>query len=84
MPATLVECDAREICYLSIDMNSVEPEIAAATFFWDKVVKGGVVFLDDYGFPLHINQKIAFDRFVLERGQSILCLPTGQGIIIKK
>jgi hypothetical protein len=65
-------------------MNSVEPEIAAATFFWDKVVKGGVVILDDYGFPLHINQKIAFDRFVLERGQSILCLPTGQGIIIKK
>jgi O-methyltransferase len=84
VPGTLPECDAQKICYLSIDMNCVEPEIAAANYFWDKLVIGGVMILDDYGFSLHIEQKKAFDVFAEAHNQSILCLPTGQGIIIKR
>jgi O-methyltransferase len=84
VPDTLGACDATKISYLSIDMNCVEPEIAAAHYFWDKLVIGGVMILDDYGFSLHIEQKKAFDLFAQEMKQSILCLPTGQGIIIKR
>jgi hypothetical protein len=65
-------------------MNCVQPEIAAANYFWDKLVVGGVMILDDYGFYLHIEQKKAFDLFAIEKRQDILSLPTGQGIIIKK
>jgi O-methyltransferase len=83
VPNTLPQCTAEKICYLSIDMNCVAPEIAAANYFWDKIVKGGVMLLDDYGFPMHINQKLAFDDFAKEKGVSILSLPTGQGIIFK-
>ncbi len=83
VPGTLPLCKAEKISYLSIDMNCVEPEIAAVHFFWDKVVTGGVIILDDYGFPNHILQKIAFDNFALSKNVSILCLPTGQGIIFK-
>ena len=36
VPDTLPECHAQKICYLSIDMNCVQPEIAAANYFWDK------------------------------------------------
>lgn len=84
VPGTLLSCEAKKIAYLSIDMNNVEPEIAAAEYFYDKVVPGGVIILDDYGFPQHINQKIAFDEFARQKGISILSLPTGQGIILKK
>jgi hypothetical protein len=84
VPDTLPQCTASKICYLSIDMNVVEPEIAAINYFWDKVVSGGVIILDDYGFPQHVNQKVAFDNFAKSRNVSILTLPTGQGIIIKK
>jgi len=83
VPGTLPQCDAKEICYLSIDMNVMEPEIAAANYFWDRVVKGGVIILDDYGFPRHIEQKLAFDEFAREKGVNILSLPTGQAIIFK-
>lgn len=83
VPGTLPQCDAKQICYLSIDMNVMEPEIAAANYFWDKVVKGGVIILDDYGFPKHIEQKNAFDEFAKLKGVQILSLPTGQGIIFK-
>lgn len=84
VPDSLKDCETDKICYLSIDMNNVEPEIAAINYFWNKIVIGGVIILDDYGFHMHINQKIAFDKFADEKKQTILCLPTGQGIIIKK
>ena len=83
VPQTLTECSAEQVCYLSIDMNVAEPEIAAANYFWEKVVSGGVIILDDYGFPAHIEQKKAFDAFAREKGVSILYIPTGQGIIFK-
>jgi O-methyltransferase len=72
-----------KICFLSLDMNCMVPEIAALNFFWDKLVIGGVIIIDDYGFPQHINQKKAYDKFAQEKGEIILCLPTAQGIIIK-
>lgn len=84
VPVTLSECKAEKIAYLSIDMNAVAPEIVAVNFFWDKIVPGGVVILDDYGFPMHISQKHAFDKFASDKGLEVLSLPTGQGIIIKK
>jgi O-methyltransferase len=83
VPNTLTECDCAQIAYLSIDMNVVEPEIAALNYFWDKVVSGGVIVLDDYGFPAHINQKHAFDTFAKQKNVSLIYIPTGQAIIIK-
>ena len=82
VPDTLSACQSESICFLSIDMNAVVPEIAAAEYFWPKLVKGAVVILDDYGFPGHEEQKKAFDQFAKSKGLSILSLPTGQGLII--
>ena len=83
VPETLDECKAGKICYLSIDMNCVAPEIAAVNYFWEKIVPGGIIILDDYGFKEHIEQKIAFDNFAMQKNVSILQLPTGQAIIFK-
>ena len=83
IPETLCQVTSNSICYLHIDMNCAAPEIAAAEYFWDKLVPGGIVLLDDYGWPNHIVQKRAFDEFAARRGARILGLPTGQGMIIK-
>lgn len=83
VPDTLSQVTAQKVCYLSIDMNCVEPEIAAANFFWDKMVPGAKMVLDDYGWSACIAQKRAFDAFARERGVPLLALPTGQGLIIK-
>ena len=83
VPDTLDQVSSAKICYLSIDMNNASPEIAAATFFWERMSSGGVVVLDDYGWPKHIAQKHAFDEFARDRGVSVLSLPTGQGLLFK-
>lgn len=75
--------DNRRIAYLSIDMNIVAPEIAAIEFFWDRIVPGGIVLLDDYGWSTHTDQRDAFDAFATRHGAMILSLPTGQGLIVR-
>ena len=84
VPESLKYVDSNKICYLSIDMNCIEPEIAALEFFWDKMVSGGIIILDDYGYANSTNdQKAAHDSFALSKNVEILTLPTCQGLLIK-
>ena len=83
VPDTLPLVYSEKIAFLHIDMNCVKPEIAAGEFFWDKLVKGAFVILDDYGFYMHVHQRKAWDVFAEKRNVKILTLPTGQGLLIK-
>ena len=84
VPDTLQQVDSNTICFLSIDMNSAEAEIAAMRYFWKKLVTGAVVLLDDYAYSeSYRRQKDAFDRLSTELHFAILTLPTGQGLIVK-
>jgi O-methyltransferase len=80
---TLSQIDSDRISYASIEMNIVEPEIAAAAFLWPRMLPGAIVVLDDYGWRPHIGQKHAWDAFAKSRRHMILGLPTGQGLLIK-
>ena len=66
-----------------LDMNIVVPKRAALAYFWDKLVPGGIVLFDDYGWLGYIAQKKAHDEFAASMGVKILNLPTGQGMLIK-
>jgi O-methyltransferase len=84
VPEVLPVVSTSTIAYLSIDMNCVLPEIAAIEFFWDRIVIGGVVLLDDYAFEQHKEQQTQFDNFAKSKGATILTSPTGQGILLKE
>ncbi len=83
VPETLPQVTASSIAFLSVDMNAVLPEVAALEFFWDRLVSGGIIVLDDYGYPGCLEQKEAHDRFAASKGLRILSLPTCQGLILK-
>jgi len=84
VPDTLSQVTSDKIAYLSVDMNCVAPEVAALEFFWDKMVRGGIIILDDYGYANAFpEQKKAHDEFAASKGVEILTLPTCQGMIIK-
>ncbi|HAS39373.1 MAG TPA: MtfD protein [Microscillaceae bacterium] len=84
IPDVLSEIDTTQVCFLSVDLNAAQPEIEALHFFWDKLVPGGIIVLDDYGYPGYEGQKKAHDRFAASKNTQILSLPTCQGILIKK
>jgi SAM-dependent methyltransferase len=83
IPETLPQVHAEKIAYLHLDMNCSPPEIAAIRFFWERLVPGAFVLLDDYAYYGYLSQKIAMDRFAQEKGIKILSLPTGQGLLVK-
>ena len=84
VPDTLCSIDADRLAFLSVDMNSAEPELAAVRRLWPRLVAGAVVLLDDYGGgPAYLHQKNAFDALAQELDFNILALPTGQGLIVK-
>lgn len=83
IPDTLPRVTSSKVAYLSVDMNCVQPEVEALEYFWDKMVSGGVIILDDYGYPGCIEQKQAHDAFARSKDVMVLALPTCQGLIIK-
>src|SRR5260370_23747644 len=84
VPDTLATVSIPKVCYLSLDMNIVQPEIAAIEFFWDKLSAGAPVILDDYVWSHYVPQKEAMDRFAQQKGVSILTLPTGHGMLLQQ
>ncbi len=67
IPETLGLVTARRIAYLHLDMNCAPPEIAALTYFWDRLVAGAPVLLDDYAYLGYTQQKLAMDNFAHAR-----------------
>jgi O-methyltransferase len=83
VPETLSQVPSRKIAYLMIDMNAAIPERAAIEYFWEKLVPGAPVVLDDYGYIGHDAQRISLDEFAASKNVSIFTLPSGQGLILK-
>jgi O-methyltransferase len=83
VPDTLHTVNIEKVAYLSLDMNIAAPERAALEHFWPKLVRGGVIVLDDYGWAAYAEQKASMDEFAAAHGIQVCCLPTGQGLIVK-
>ena len=84
VPDVLNEIAPQRIAFLHLDLNSPRAEAAALEFLLDRVTLGGIVVFDDYGWKHFQNHKESIDRWVTVRGQVILELPTGQGLMIKR
>lgn len=83
VPDILYQVAPERIAFLHIDMNSPKAETGALEVLFDRISVGGIVIFDDYGWQQHNKQKKAIDRFMADRGQVVLELPTGQGLAVK-
>jgi hypothetical protein len=83
VPETLDRVKSRQVAYLHIDMNCAPPEVAALGYFWERLVDGAPVLLDDYAYLGYASQRLAMDDFARARGVTVCSLPTGQGLLIK-
>lgn len=84
VPDILYSTAPAQIAFLHLDMNSPGPERAALEFLYDRISSGGIIVFDDYGWVLFRKQKEAADGFMARRGQIVLELPTGQGVVVKR
>jgi hypothetical protein len=73
-----------KIAFLHVDLNSPAAEIGALEVLFPRLSSNAIVVFDDYGWKQFHIQKEAEDKFMEKLGYSILELPTGQGLVIKK
>ncbi len=83
IPETLSTVETDHVAYLHLDMNCAPPEVAAFNYFWERLVPGAFVLLDDYAYKGYELQKVAMDAAAAAKDLKILSLPTGQGLLIK-
>jgi O-methyltransferase len=84
VPESLEIAAPEKIAFMHLDLNNREAEIGALEKLWDRIVPGGVLILDDFGWCGYMPQYVAETDWFAARGYSILELPTGQGMVIKK
>lgn len=71
-----------EVSWLHIDLNSSMPTKATLEFFSDRLLQGGVILFDDYGWKNYHETREAINQFARSphTGGRLLSLPTGQAI----
>jgi hypothetical protein len=84
LPESLEGRAPDRIAWLHIDLNAAKPEIDTLSVLFDRIVPGGLIVLDDYGWLPFKAQRDAEDIFFAERGYAVLELPTGQGLVVKR
>jgi hypothetical protein len=83
LPESLRQAGAECVSYLGLDVRLAAPELGVLDFYWSRLVAGGVVVLEGYGWQRYASQADLVRRFARAHGASILLLPTGQGLIIR-
>ena len=84
VPESLKVIHPDQVAFLHLDMNNPDAELGALEFFWNKMCVGGMVVFDDYGWGAYKDQKLVIDDYFANKGVSVVELPTGQGIAIKR
>jgi hypothetical protein len=83
VPEILPDLEIDRVAFLHLDMDCAYPETSALEFFWDRLVPGAVVLLDDYTYRGYEVQGQAMDGILKRLNAHILSVPTGQGLIIR-
>lgn len=77
---TMIPPPPNSIGYLHIDLNSSKPTLDALEFFFPRLLRGGVILFDDYGWKEYEESKIKIDEFLKDKPGILLVMPTGQAI----
>ena len=82
VPDALKLITTTKVAYLAIDMNGSKPERAALEYFYPRIVSGGVIYLDDYGWN-YPELRATVDDFFADKPESLLHFPNGTAIVVK-
>lgn len=85
MPATFdTVADIQQYSFVHVDVDIYPSVKVCCEWFWPRMVSGGVMIFDDYGFyPYRFAAKAAADEYFSQRIEKPIALPTGQAFVIK-
>ena len=85
IPDRFGDVDDAHFSFVHVDVDLFQPTHDSITFFYDRMVPGGIILCDDYGSEGCPGAKAAFDELISTKAEhSVIHLPTGQGFIVKR
>jgi O-methyltransferase len=83
IPERFAEVAQDTFCFVHIDVDLFQPTLDSLEFFYPRMVAGGVMLFDDYGFLTCPGATEAVDGFMAQRPEPVIDVPTGQAFLIK-
>ena len=80
---TLRTTDTGPLSFGHLDLNASAPTKVALEYVWARLLPGGMLVFDDYGWAQYADQKKLIDAFFAGRKDGLIALPTGQAIVVK-
>ena len=84
IPTRFCDVSDMKFSFVHIDVDLYQPIRDSLDFFYPRLVPGGVIVLDDYGYLAFPGAKKAVDRFLREKPDFFLPLPSGSAFLLKK
>lgn len=84
LPESFKKNIPKKLAFVHMDLNSAETEMSLLDLFFDKLVPGGILILDDYGTMGYEKQHDQEKKFFNDLGYLVVELPTGGGMVIKR
>jgi len=75
--------DGEKFSLVHIDVDLYQPIYDSLSFFYPRMVSGGVIVLDDYGYLAFPGARKAVDDFMADKNDLMLSFPSAVGFILK-
>ncbi|WP_343683507.1 TylF/MycF/NovP-related O-methyltransferase [Asticcacaulis sp.] len=84
VPDLFNKVEENKFSFVSIDLDLYQPTKDAISFFYPRLVTGGFLYLDDYGYKDFPGSKMAIDEYLCDKSfQFFMEGPAGAAILIK-
>ena len=83
IPESFATVPDRLYKFVRLDLDLYEPIKGALEYFYPRLGHGGVIVVDEYGFPRWPGARKAVDEFCSRHGRAPIGLTTGNGVIVK-
>lgn len=82
IPQTFVGMEKSRVAFAHIDVDIYHAVRDCCAFIYPRLLPGGFMIFDDYGFPSCPGARQAVDEFFDDKPEVPLVLPTGQAVVI--
>ncbi|MCE9638985.1 MAG: TylF/MycF family methyltransferase [Betaproteobacteria bacterium] len=83
IPEVFSELPDTQWAFVHVDVDLYDPTLACLEYFYPRLVKGGVIICDDFGYKIFPGARKAWEKYCRENSISSVALETGQAAIIK-
>jgi len=80
---TLPQTETGPLSFVHMDLNAAAPTGLALEYAYPRLVAGGMMVFDDYGWLEYSDQRTVIEEFLSQHPDEVIALPTGQGLLVK-